>query len=365
MSKNMKIKGYIPLGAPLIWESAGEDESAGRTFISFTTNWYAQRAGVDFSAPYHTDPVYRFRALRKMKDVVRGVFPEAVCFREHDSDGYERECATVSGVFGVCLVAMLYGLKPEYSPNNWPAISPNNHLTVEQIKALGPFDIRNHPVVEVLFEQMDTIQNKYGIIDGFLNFQGVLNNAFKIRGSNILIDIISDPGLCHHLFEHITDTMMQLAKLCDERQGKAEPRSDFFVTSNCVVNMISPEHYREFILPYDLKIADSFEGFGIHSCNWILDPYIDLFRRAENLGYIDFGFHSNHARINEAFAGVRKTVFYDPMRLVTRRTEEIREDIELLHGSLTDYDLCLPDVDLLVPDEKIREFISIADDIQK
>ena len=362
-TSRMDIKGYIPLGAPLIWEEADENEAPGRTFVSFTTNWYAKRAGVDFSEPFHTDPLYRFQALRKMKETVREAFPEAACFQEHDAGGYERECATVSGVFGVCLIAMLYGIKPTYSPNNWPGIHPREHLTIDQIKALKPVDVLNHPVTEQLFGQMDLISKEFGVIDGFLNYQGVLNNAFKIRGSEIMMDMIDDPEMCEDLFDHITDTMIGLAKLVDRRQRETQPRADLFVTSNCVINMISPKLYRELLLSRDLRIAGSFDGFGVHSCNWVLDPYLDVFSRAENLGYIDFGFHSDHKRINEYFAGVRKTVFYDPMNLVTKPVEEVRRDIEKLGDTLMGFDLCLPDTDLAVPDDKIRDFIDMADQI--
>lgn len=67
--------------------------------------------------------------------------------------------------------------------------------------------------IKRFFNQMDLIQKKWGKIDGFLNNQGVLNNAFKIRGIDIFADMIEDSSFAHHLFAHITDTMEKLIHL--------------------------------------------------------------------------------------------------------------------------------------------------------
>lgn len=260
-----QLKGYIPLGAPLNWEETAPNEPKAKTMTGFTTNWFAQRTGADFSERFHKDPEYRFETILKMKKYIYETFPDSACFREHDQGGFEQECATISNVYGVCLVAMLYDMEPVYFPNNWPAIHPKQQFTVEQVMKLKPIDVENHPVVQQLFEQMDCIERKWGKIDGYLNFQGVLNNAFKLRGANIFEDMIEDPEMCHFLFEHITDTMIQLAKLVQKRQCDSGFHTDCFATSNCVVNMISPQIYHEFILPHDKRLAEEFAGFGIHS----------------------------------------------------------------------------------------------------
>lgn len=355
MAKKL-LKGYIPLGAPLNWEACPENEAPVRTVIGFTTNWFHQRAGVDFSEKFHKDPEYRFQSVLAMKKHVRETFPEIGYFSAHDQDGFEQECATISNVYGVCLVAMLYGLKPVYFPHIWPSMRPEDHLTAEQVKNLKPFDLKNHPIVEQLFEQMDFIQSKWGKIDGYINYQGVLNNAFKIRGSEIFMDMIDDPGMCRFLFEHITDTMINLAKMVQRRQRESGFQADCFGTSNCVVNMVSPEDYREQVLPFDRKIAEAFPAFGIHSCNWVLDPYVKEFSSIEKLGYIDFGSKSNLELVREYFPDARRMVFYDPDFLVSKSEEEVGKDIARMYQILGPCDICLPDVDLQIPDEKVRLF---------
>ena len=364
-AQKKQLRGYIPLSVPLNWEPVTGKEPPLRIGASFTMNWFHKRVGVDFSEPFHVDPVFRFESIMKMKNHVRESFPDIAYFREHDLDGLERECATVSGVFGVCLMAMVYGLKPVYFNNNWPAIHPDNHLSVEQIKKLKPFDLKNNPAVEQLFEQMDTIQKKWGVIDGYVNYQGILNNAFKLRGDEIFIDMVDDPGFVHHLFGHITETMIELIHMVQKRQRESGFYADSMSTSNCLVNMISPEMYSEFILSCDIRLSQVFEAFGVHTCNWIVDPYIDAFKKIENLGYIDFGFNSDLERIGRVFKNVRKHVFYNPSDLENKTEQEIKDDVLKICKHLGPCDLSVPDIEYFVPDEKIIRFFELAESVAK
>jgi len=360
---NTQLRGYIPLGAPLVWEPVVGDESPLRMIASFTVNWFYKRIGVDFSKRYHTDPVYRFECLNKMKKTVQERFAHVPYFFEHDKGGFERECATISGIFGVCPVAMAYGMEPVYYKNGWPAIRPGAHLTIDEIKALQQLDLQNNPFMEQLFDQMDIIEKNWGLIDGYINFQGVLNNAFKIRGTDIFIDMLDDPGLAHYLFDHITDTMIRMIKMVQKRQRDSGFDSNHFCTSNCVVNMISADTYKEFILPQDIKLSRAFDRFGVHNCNWVVDPYIVEYAKIPGLGYLDLGFDSDLERVGAIFKNTRLEVFYDPANLLNKTEYEIKTDIGAVLRKIGPCDITLPDIDDFIPDEKINMFARIVSDI--
>lgn len=357
-----QLRGYIPLSAPLNWEPVSGDEGPLRVVIGFTTNWFKKRVGIDFSERYHMDPVYRFENLQSMKKHIKRTFPGIPYFREHDKD-IEQECATLSGVFGVCLIAMIYGFEVVYYNNNWPAIKPGRHLSVDEIKKLKPFDLSINPVVEQLFSQMDIIEKNWGVIDGYLNYQGVLNNAFKIRGTDIFMDFIDNPGLCHDLFAHITDTMIKLLSMVHKRQRDSGFYIDNMCTSNCVVNMISPGDYSEFVLPYDIQLSKSVKSFGMHSCNWVLDPYIDGFSKIENLGHVDFGFASNLVKVKDVLTSARRNVFYDPAYLISKSEDELKDDIRKIYNEIAPCDLTLPDADDFIPDEMIIRFVDLVEEV--
>ena len=358
---NKQLRGYIPPSAPLNWEPVTGNEPGLRVGVSFTVNWFYERIGVDYTERYHTDPEYRYENLKKMKKHLEKSFPGIAYFREHD----ESEFATLSGIFGVCFVAMVYGLKPTYFANNWPGLNSDNHLSLEEIKKLKPFDLKNNPAVEQVFEQMDIIEKNWGKIDGYINFQGVVNNAFKIRGTDIFMDMIDDPGLVHFIFEHITDTMINLLQMIQKRQRESGFHANSMSTSNCVVNMISPEYYEKFILPYDIRLSEAFERFGIHSCNWIVDPYIDAFKKVENLGYLDFGEKSDLKRIKRVFPDARRHVFYSPVNLTDKSLRDQEADVRRIYETLAPCDLSVPDIEITVPDENIIRFVSMAEKIMK
>jgi len=359
MANSKQLRGYIPPSAPLNWEPVKGDEPPIRAGFSFTINWFHKRAGIDYSERYHTDPVYRYECLKKMKAHIAESFPDAAYYREHD----ESECATVSGIFGVCLVGMVYGLNPVFYKNNWPGIKPEDHFSVEKIKKLKPFDLENNAVVGHVLEQMEIIEKNWGLIDGYINYQGVVNNAFKIRGTDIFYDMVEDPGLVHFLFEHITDTMINLAHLLQRRQRESNFHIDSLSTSNCVINMISPEYYEEFVLPYDIRLSKAFDVFGMHSCNWVLDPYIEGFKQIENLGYVDFGFKSDLDKIRHEFPDARLHVFYSADNLINKSPEEQEADVKKIYKALGDCDLSVPDIELTVPDEVVSRFVSITENV--
>ena len=351
-----KLRGYIAPAAPLNWEPMACDTPDFRCVIGFTCNWFNKRLGIDFSEKYHRDPVYRYEAVLKMKNHIRKCFPDIAYYKEHDRNGFEQECATISNMYGVCFFAMLYGMKPVFSVYNWPAVHPNDHLTVEQIKKLKPFDLKNHPLVEMLIAQMDEIEKQWGKIDGYLNCQGLLNNAFKIRGVDIFTDMLEDPGLCKHLFGHICDTMLQLLDIIRKRQYNYDLVDSSFVMSHCTVNMISPDDYMEFIYPHDRIFSWHFKHFGIHSCNWVLDPYIEKFSKINGICYIDCGFNSNLSKVREGFPEARRLVFYNPSFLVKKSREAVNNDIERICRELGPCDICLADIEVDIPDNEIAAF---------
>jgi len=362
--KNIKqMRGYIPLGGPGVNELVPEDDTDPLAGVCFTTRWFHERIGINFSEEFHSNPLVRFESMLKMKRHVRESFPQIRYFQKHDQNGFEQECATISGAFGICFVAMVYGLKVVYGEGAWPAIDIKSKLSIDDIKKLKPFDLSVNSAVEQLFHQMDIIEQNYGVIDGYINYQGVLNNAFKIRGTDILYDFIEDPGLALHLFDHITDTMINLIQLVQKRQRDSGFFVDSFVTSNCVVNMISPETYTDFLLPYDDKLSKAFSTFGVHTCNWVIDPYIDVLNKLENLAYIDCGPDSDLEKVKRVYSSARRGTSYEPNLMHKKTDREILLDIRKIYDKLGPCDITLPDVDVYTSDDDIIRFVNITESV--
>jgi hypothetical protein len=353
----LKLRNHIPIGAPARREAADGTESDMRVSLGFVPGWYHVRCGIDFSEQWHKDPFYRYHSLKKMKKELCKTFP-MVNYWDVD---YLDDLATISGCYGAYVIPLAFGFPLIYQKDRWPEIDPKKEkLTDKEIAKLNPDDILNSPFVEELFQQMDIIEREWGKIHGYPNWQGVLNNAFHLRGEQIFIDLYDKPGLALNLFQIITEVMIQLSKRVQQRQRESGFYINHFCVSNCTLNMISPETYREYLLPSDQRIADSFERFGFHTCNWNVTPYINEIKKISKLGYLDMGIMSDLPLVKKEFPDTRRALIYFPERLLNAPIEEIERDMKKVYHELSPCDIVMADIEATTQDNRVKELLEIC-----
>jgi hypothetical protein len=362
--KDYRLRNHIPIGAPARREPFVGDEPDLRVSLGFSPSWFNKRLGIDFAERWHLDPVYRYETLLEMKRELNTTFPMVLDFQVKMEDGIERTCATISGVHGIMLVPMLYGIEPLYRVDRWPDAKEGMHIDKARLEHLKPFDLHTHPIMVQLSQQMDTIEERWGEIRGHLNYQGVLNVAMKVRGSEIFLDMYDDPDFARSFFDHIAHTIESVSKLVQQRQRRSGFGVNQLSMSNCVVNMVSPQQYEEFILPHDLRLSKEYERFGVHTCNWDVTPYLDALRRIEKMGYLDTGMTADLVRIREMFPDARRAVLYGPVELENKTLSEIREDIERLAAEYAPCDIVMADVESTTPDSRILDFLRIVEETE-
>jgi hypothetical protein len=355
----LKLRNHIPISAPARREPADGTEPPFRVSLGFEPAWFSRRCDVAFTDRWHRDPEYRYQTLKAMKAELHRTFP-SVPYWDPDND---QDLATISGVYGAYPIAHAFGIPLIYGQDRWPALDPQRRLSLEEIEILEADRVLNGPVVEDIFRQMDLIERQWGVIHGYLNWQGVLNNAFNLRGQEIYLDMFDRPELVRYFFTVISDVMIGLARKIQERQRSSGFPVDQFSVSNCVVNMISPRSYAEFVRPLDAKIAGSFERFGVHTCNWDVTPYIDVLAELPKLGYLDMGMMSDMRRVRETFPDTYRAVLYSPVRLQEAGLEEIRKDMEKIFNDLGPCDLVMADIQASTPDERVQALLDMCADI--
>jgi hypothetical protein len=357
----LKLRNHIPISAPARREPADGAEPPFRVSLGFEPAWYTRRCEVVFTDQWHRDPEYRYKTLKAMKAELHRAFPGV---RYWDPDNIQ-DLATISGVYGAYPIPHAFGIPLIYREDRWPALDPERRLSLEEIEDLEVSRVLQSPVVEDIFRQMDLIEQQWGVVHGYLNWQGVLNNAFNLRGQEIFLDMFDKPDLVRHFFVVITEVMIGLARKIQERQRASGFPVDQFSVSNCVMNMISPQSYSEFLRPLDAKIAGSFERFGVHTCNWDVTPYIEVLAELPNLGYLDMGMMSDMRRVRETFPGTYRAVLYSPVKLQEGSLEEIRKDMQKIYDELGPCDLVMADVQASTPDERVKALLDVCADIAK
>lgn len=347
---NLKSKSqlisYIAPAAPATRRLAEGNEPYLRPEIGFTPQWFHQALGIDFGERWHIDPAYRSETVHVMRRELQRRFPGT------SIGGTDRPPDFLTGIYGACSIGAIYGLPIHYEKNQWP-VCGKQYLTDDKIDKLLPPDLDDNPFFLTLLAQADRIAEWEGRINGFINWQGILNNAHRLRGEALFFDLIEQPERCRRLFDCVCETMIDACLRMQERQRISGVETGFVTVSNCLVNMISPDHYREFLLPFDKRIAERFGCIGVHNCAWNADPYIEDYVTIPFLAYIDLGLKSNLSRARETIPNARRALMYTPMDLAGKPLDDIRADLETIARDYGPCDIVFADIELGTPDNRV------------
>ncbi|MCU0779666.1 MAG: hypothetical protein MUF04_01035 [Akkermansiaceae bacterium] len=355
------LVSYIAPGAPATRRPAAGDEPFLRVEIGFTPAWYRQHAEIDFGARFHTDPAYRRECVVAMRSVLQERFPGT---HIGGADGGEGPLDLLTGTYGAGTVAAIYGVPLVYFPHNWPNCEPR-HLTDQQLATLEPPDLDRNPHFQRLMEQVEWIARTEGTVTGFINWQGVLNNAHRLRGEQLFLDLLDEPDKARHLFACVTQTMRDGIRRLHERQRASGADYRFVTVSNCLVNLVSPAVYQEFLLPCDQQLAALYGCIGIHNCAWNATPYLESYVRVPGVAYLDMGPDTDLALARAWFPDARRAVMIPPSFLKGRSTAALSLDIARIAGWLSPCDLVVADLDAGTPDSLIQALAALEKQVSE
>ena len=360
-SSPQQLRYYIPLSAIPGRRPADGTEPYLRPEVGFNPNWFHVRCGIDFSERWHEDLEYRLDTLRIMATEIRRRFSG------HPIGGVTegRDPRDVlTGIYGAAAMGRILGAPIRYFPNAWPAnVGPP--LPDEAVASLQPPDLAGNAFFRGILRQVDQAVELTGSAEGYLHWQGVLNTAYRLRGEAIFTDLIEDPPRAHRVFEVVTTTMIEGARALYAHQARRGFEVRFLSIANCILNMISPAQYREHLLPYDVKLRDAFEVFGIHNCAWSIDPHMNAYAGIRDLAYIDMGLESDLPRARRLFPRARRNLLYTPMDLKHKSWREIATDVNRIAEELGPCDLGLPDIEADVPDERILAVLEYCREVSE
>jgi hypothetical protein len=343
-----QLRYYIAAGAPPLRTPATGNEPFMRPEVGFNPSWFHARLGVDFGRKWHGSPEYRLAAAGRMHAELRRRFPGRN-IAESESDGPPD---ILTGLFGIAVMGLFFDHSVSYFPDKWP-VSVGEPLSDDAARRLTVPDIENHPSFHEIVRQVEACKRLTGSACGFLNWQGVLNTAFKLRGEQILMDFHTDPELARHVLEVVAEAIIRGVKALYRVQQGLGTAYDFATVANCTVNMISGEHYREFVLPFDKRIRSVFGAFGIHNCAWNATAYLEHEGSVPGLGYIDMGIETDLALARRLIPDARRNLLYRSVDLKQKSETALRADFERIARELAPCDVGLPDIETDVPDERI------------
>jgi hypothetical protein len=355
-----QLRYYIALGAPPTRTPATGDEPFMRPEVGFNPSWFHEFCGIDFSEEWHRDPKVRLQSHEKMAAEIRRRFPGYNIGEVLD----DKPPDLLTGTYGIGVLDLIFGRSLRYFPDRWP-VPIGEPLTDAEADSLSVPDVENNGFFHQVLAQLDEIVQLTGSARGYLNWQGVLNTAFRLRGQEIFIDMVVAPERARHILGVVAETMIRGAKMLYARQREAGSDYQFISIGNCTVNMAGPRLYEQLLLPYDRKIRQEFRDFGIHNCAWTVTPYLDAYASISGVGYIDMGLDSDMKRARQTFPDARRNLLYTSMDLKNKTDDELWQDFKRIAQDLAPCDVGFPDIESDVPDDRIMFAIDVCSELSE
>jgi hypothetical protein len=334
--------------------AAGGAERGNITVVpGFMPAWWAEEYGISFGRAFHLDPDVHRGTVMRMSSILQERFGDVFEFPE---GGEYEEAFVCERRYGDGFIPALFGANVNFDDASGHPFAEPLLLDDGQVERLEVPDFANHPVVVELF---DKSKGGYGRSTGEIGNEGVVNIAYKLRGENMFLDLLERPGLFRHLCDVVWATIDGVMHLVREWQGSG--RLTHIVNCDCLINMISPDLYREHLLPYERRFSESFDLFGIHTCNWKVDPYLPAISDVrDRLNYLDMGSDSDIGRVHDLFPDIEPAVFYHPEKLRRFSRAQVAREIDELCRKLGKGTILLSDLEAGTSDSVIRDVFEVA-----
>ncbi len=337
--------------------------------IVFHPSWWHAHYGLTFDEAFFFDPLKRVASERAMRAALHARFGDL---------GLGEANAAPRPVIGPVHLAAgfmpsaILGCAIRYFDNASPEVVPAN-LTDAQVLALSVPDLDSNPTFQKLIALMDTLQAQYGSLEGDVNWEGVQNVAFNLRGAQLFMDYYDKPELARRLLDVSARTIEAMATYVRRRTGTNSVAVNRIVGavdarislhSNCTVAMISARTYREYLLAYDQQLARDLYPYGIHHCGVDMHKVRHEYARVDGAEFFDVGWGSNVAACREALPNATFSLRMSPVRVATLTPAEVAADVEALlraAGPLERAALCCINLDDQTPDDNVRAIFAVAE----
>jgi uroporphyrinogen-III decarboxylase len=178
--------------------------------------------------------------------------------------------------YGTTVVPSAFGSKVVYKPNGDPVLSGAIITKPGQINDLMiPNPETDGQMAEVL-QTIDLMRSETDLPIGITDAQGPLNIALSLVGiDRLFFWMYDEPELVHELMNLVTDVLIRWIRIQKERAGQnlafphgillpEEYGSVWISDDDCT--LISSKMYKEFVVPYNGRVFQAFNGGTLHFC---------------------------------------------------------------------------------------------------
>lgn len=207
-----------------------------------------------------------------------------------------------------------FGAEVEYRdgqvPDTWPILSEDNKRMLFDKGIPDPFKDGIMAKNWRFYEHMKANLSNY-VYEGVqaarvalagLGTDGPFTMAANLRGgTELCIEMYTDPDYVHGLLRYITEATIHRIKSLRQALGQElKPKSFFFADDS--IEMLSLDMYKEFVLPYHKMLVSELGGegpHGIHLCGDV-GRLMPTLKEELNLNTWDAGFPVDYAGVRKA-----------------------------------------------------------------
>ena len=182
--------------------------------------------------------------------------------------------------FGTIVAASAFGCEIGWRPKQDPAADPRYYpvKTAEDIKNLEIPDPEKAGLMPKVLDFLRYMKANSFLPLGITDFQGPLTTANQLMGYDKLIYLMYDhPTAMHELMEKVSEGLIRWVKkqkevigeplnycIADQQVYTGKHAGVWFSDDDAV--LMSPDTYREFVVPYNARVLKEFGGGCIHYC---------------------------------------------------------------------------------------------------
>ncbi len=337
--------------------------------VIFHPAWWYGHCGISFEKDFFYDPGYRVEVEQKM---------DAYLYERFGDLGLGRKNAGARPVVGPVhlaagfIVSGLLGCEVKFHEKASPDVIGRN-MSDAEIMQLSVPDIEGCASLSELRSMMDTLEDRFGYIEGDFNWEGVQNIALDLRGEQLFIDYFENPRIVKHLFDVVSETLVRFVKYIKARTGTSSlsvnPSTGCFkphvnLHSNCSIAMISPDTYEEYLLEYERYLSKNLQPYGIHHCGNNMHKFSGAYSKVGGVCFYDVGWGADVKECRQKLPDEFFNIRLSPVRIRTNSVQDIEEDILGLvedNGGTEHMGLCCINMDFDTPDENIRKIFEVAE----
>jgi hypothetical protein len=333
-------------------------------------SWWHAHTGITFDEDFFYHPAKRVESERRMEQVLYERFGRYGLGADHD-----RDLPVVGAVHNAAgfLVSEMLGCEIRYKADGAPDVIPAGRGSLD----IDPDQPFRSPAARRYERLRDQLKSRHGRILGDINWGGVLNLAMDLRGQDVLMELVDDPGKIKVQFQKLADVLERFTNAVQAETGTSSVsvnrnvrhfREPVFLHSECSHTMISVKNYEELLMPIDAEWSRRHQPFGIHHCGKDPHRFAASYAKLPHLDFLDLGWGGDVTKLRGHLPHTFLNIRLDPVSILHQTPAEIRETvIRLVRQSDNPWltGVCCINMDQTISDAQIGAIFDTVEELRK